>query len=415
MQKNYDIIIVGSGIVGATAALALAQQTPLKIALLDAQPINAKCSLTTYGARVSAISPASQRIFQRLKVWSAIRAKRISPYHKMHVWDAAGAGKLDFDSATLAADALGYIIEDDVIRASLIEQFQTVTNLDVIAPVQLLTLIEQSDSIVLTANIDSGNLTLHGKLLIAADGGNSWCRKQAGITIQTRPYHHDAIVATAQTSLPHQQTAYQRFLATGPLAFLPLDDPRTASIVWSTTASEAQRLLALTDLDFCAELAKAFAYQLGDVTTVSPRQSFTLQMRHANQYIKPRLALVGDAAHTIHPLAGQGVNLGLLDVASLVEVITKALAQNRDFASMSILRRYERWRKAENVTMLAFVDGIKYLFVNDNKAIQSMRLAGLNIMDKMQLVKHFFANYAAGNRSSLPLLASCQSALEVRE
>ncbi len=330
----------------------------------------------------------------------------------MQVWDAAGIGKLDFDSAAIATSVLGYIIEDDVIRASLAENFKNFTNLEVIAPVQLTALEEQADFITLHTNDQQ---IFRAKLIIAADGATSWLRSQAGITIKNRAYDHDALVATVQTSLPHQQTAYQRFLPTGPLAFLPLDQPNMSSIVWSTAPADAQRLMALSDQDFCAELSQAFAHRLGNVISVSPRQCFNLQMRHANQYVKPRLALVGDAAHTIHPLAGQGVNLGLLDVACLVEVITKALAQNRDFASMAILRRYERWRKAENLTMLAFVDGIKYLFVNDNKVIQNMRLVGLNMMDKMQVIKHFFANYAAGNRGGLPLLARCQKALEVRK
>jgi 2-polyprenylphenol 6-hydroxylase len=411
MQKNYDIIIVGSGIIGATAALALARNTTLTIALLDAKALQAY-NLGDYSARVSAITPASQRILQRLQVWPAITAKRISPYRKMHVWDAAGAGKLNFDSAAMSAGVLGYIIEDDVIRASLAENFKQFANLDVIAPVQLVALTEQVDGIILHAQDEQ---SFSGKLIIAADGANSWIRQQAGISIKNRAYEHDALVATVRTGLPHQQTAYQRFLATGPLAFLPLSDAHTASIVWSTSATEAQRLLALSEQEFCLALGRAFAYRLGDIVSVSPRQSFNLQMRHANHYVKPRLALVGDAAHTIHPLAGQGVNLGLLDVASLVDVISKALAQNRDFASMSVLRRYERWRKAENLTMLAFVDGIKHLFAAENKAVQGVRTLGLNFMDKMQVIKHFFANYAAGNRSSLPLLASCQEPLEVRK
>jgi 2-octaprenylphenol hydroxylase len=412
MQKKYDIIIVGSGIIGATAAVALARNTKLTIALLDAKALPPSFALKDYSARVSAITPASQRIFQRLQVWSAISAKRISPYRNMQVWDAAGSGKLNFDSGAMRSGVLGYIVEDDVIRASLIEQMQQLDNLEVIAPVQLVTLLEQAQGILLQA--DDGQ-TFSGKLLIAADGAHSWVRQQAGISIKNRAYEHDALVATVRTTLPHEQTAYQRFLATGPLAFLPLSDAHTASIVWSTTAIEAQRLLALSDEEFCHELGQAFGYRLGDIISASPRHSFNLQMRHANQYVKPGLALVGDAAHTIHPLAGQGVNLGLLDVACLVEVITKALAQNRDFASMSVLRRYERWRKAENMTMLAFVDGLKYLFGTENKAIQGVRTLGLNIMEKMQGTKHFFASYAAGNRSSLPLLASCQEPLEVRK
>jgi 2-octaprenylphenol hydroxylase len=412
MQKKFDIIIVGSGIIGATAALALARNTKLTVALLDAKALPPSFVLKNYSARVSAITPASQRILQRLQVWQAIIAKRVSPYRNMQVWDAAGSGKLNFDSGAMRSGVLGYIIEDDVIRASLVEQFSQCANLEVIAPVHLVTLQKQVDGMLLVA---ADGQTFSGRLLIAADGAQSWVRQQAGITIKNRAYEHDALVATVCTTLPHQQTAYQRFLASGPLAFLPLSDEHTASIVWSTSAAEAQRLLALTDEEFCRELGQAFDSRLGDIISVSPRHSFNLQMRHANHYVQPGLALVGDAAHTIHPLAGQGVNLGLLDVACLVEVVTKALAQNRDFASMSVLRRYERWRKAENMTMMAFVDGIKYLFAAENKAIQGVRTLGLNIMEKMHGTKHFFASYAAGNRSSLPILASCHEPPEVRK
>lgn len=407
MQKNYDIIIVGSGIVGATAALALAQTTRLNIALLDAKKIPDTFALAECGARVSAISPASQRIFKRLRSWQGMAAKRVSPYRKMHVWDASSTGKMHIDCDAMQLPQLGHIIEDDVIRASLVESIKAFSNLDVIAPVQLAGLDVSAELATLTTG--HGDV-FSAKLIIAADGANSWLRAQAGITCKNHSYDHDALVATVQTSLPHQQTAWQRFLTSGPLAFLPLSDPHTSSIVWSTNPAHAQELLALNDEDFCLQLSNAINHQLGDVVAASPRLSFNLQMRHANNYIKPRLALVGDAAHTIHPLAGQGVNLGLLDVACLVEIIGQALPGNRDYGSVATLRRYERWRKAENATMLAFVDGIKYLFVNDNKIIQSVRSLGLNLTDKMQFIKHFFANYAAGNRFNLPQLASCQQA-----
>lgn len=407
MQKEFDIIIVGSGIIGATAAIALARQTRLRIAVLDMKKITHLLQLNQYGTRVSAISATSRQIFSNLQVWPAIKGKRVSPYVKMHVWDAAGDGKLDFASAAMGAANLGHIIEDDVIRASLTENFKNYPNIEVIAPVTLTHLLaDEPDGITLLAD---NQYRYRARLLLAADGAHSWLRQQAGITLHSRAYQQSAIVTTVRTALPHHATAYQCFLASGPLAFLPLSEPHTAAIVWSTTTAAAAHLLTLSEQDFCRELAKAFSCKLGAVESATARFSYPLLMRHATQYVKPRFVLLGDAAHTLHPLAGQGVNLGLLDVACLVEVIDDALQAQRDFTSVATLRRYERWRKAENQTMLAFVDGINYLYTTNNTALTSLRLCGLNMLDRMQFIKEFFANYAAGKRSGLPALASVVS------
>jgi 2-octaprenylphenol hydroxylase len=401
-MSQYDIIIVGAGIVGATAALALTKKTFLKIALLDSKTLAGTWNTSQAEERVSAVTLASQRIFQRLQVWDAIIAKRISPYKKMHVWDANGDGEIIFDCAKLNTSALGYIIEDAVMRHALLEALRAEKNIQTLAPVELLSLQDTASGYELTT---AQHGVLKAKLIIAADGANSWLRDAANISLKTRAYDHDAIVATVTTTAPHAQTARQRFLASGPLAFLPLSDPHVSSIVWSATPALAQDLLQCDDENFKLRLASALGGELGDIKAVSNRQSFSLQMRHAQQYVKAGLALIGDAAHTLHPLAGQGVNLGLLDAVALADVIASACEKHRDYASFSNLRRYERWRKGDNMAMLAFVAMIKNLFASDAKSVKVLRNAGLNLTNKTDFVKKFFAEYAAGNRNDLPELA----------
>jgi 2-octaprenylphenol hydroxylase len=401
-MSQYDIIIVGAGIVGATAALALAKKTSLQIALVDSKNLSCAWDASQTEGRVSAITLASQRIFQRLQVWDSINAKRVSPYKKMRVWDANGAGKIEFDCAKLNTGALGYIIEDAVLRATLLHALRAEKNIQLLAPVELLSLRETISGCELTT---AQHGVLQTKLIIAADGANSWLRAAAGICLKTRAYEHDAIVATVKTLAPHAQTARQRFLVSGPLAFLPLSASHESSIVWSATPELAEELLQCDDDNFKQRLAAAFGAELGDILAVSSRQSFSLQMRHAEQYVKAGLALIGDAAHTLHPLAGQGVNLGLLDAATLADVITSAWEKQRDYASFANLRRYERWRKGDNILMLAFVAMIKNLFGSEVKTVKILRNAGLNLTNQTDFVKNFLARYAAGNRNDLPELA----------
>jgi 2-octaprenylphenol hydroxylase len=406
---TYDILIIGSGIVGATTALALAKKTTLRIALLDVKKISAEWQFEKKDLRVSAISLASQRIFHQLNVWPAVQAKRVSPYEKMHVWDANSLGQVEFDCRAIQQITLGYIVEDSVLRTSILEQCFQCQNLTMISPVQLHSLHETPDYAEIHAD---DNRVFQAKMIIGADGGQSWLRTQADIEFVSRDYAHRAIVTTVKTELPHQATARQCFLTTGPLAFLPLTDPHTSSIVWSTSPEDATCLLALSNEDFQQKLAQAFDNKLGNVFAKEPRLSFDLHMRHVKNYVKPRLALVGDAAHTIHPMAGQGVNLGLLDAAALVDVIVDAQQKKRDFASLSVLRRYERWRKSDNAIMLSFVEGIKCLFASESKSVRQLRQLGMATSNSLTWIKKFFTNYAAGNRPDMPTLTHIHCEIE---
>lgn len=231
-------------------------------------------------------------------------------------------------------------------------------------------------------------------------------RDQIDVQMKTHDYNHIAIVTTVQTELPHQATAWQRFLKTGPLAFLPLQNPNTSSIVWSTVPEHANELLAMDEVEFRNALCDAFESRLGGIIQIDKRYHFPLQMRHAKNYVKEHIALIGDAAHTIHPLAGQGVNLGLLDALCLVETVVDAVNKHRNYASMTTLRRYERWRKGDNLAMLAMVEMLKSLFMSDKALVKNFRSFGLNFTDRVSFLKNFFAKYALGNRGDLPKLAS---------
>ena len=403
-MKVYDVVIVGAGIVGATAALALAKQTKLMIAVLDTNKISSDWHPEHHDHRVSAISFSSKKIFQHLGVWNAILKKRISPYTEMKVWDEQEKSEIQFNCRELNESALGFIIEDSVMRSSLLEEINKCPNVDLLFPHKLVSAVEMPDEKNLQLITESG-MSLRTKLLIAADGANSIVRELFDIKLTTWDYEHTALVTSLTTELPHQQVARQKFLATGPLAFLPLKEGRRCSIVWSTSASHATELMAMDDAEFIRALQSAFGNELGDIYSIESRFHFPLRMRHVKNYVQSRVALIGDAAHTIHPLAGQGVNMGLLDAAALVEVLVDAIKLNRDFSSVLTLRRYERWRKSGNLALLTGVEIIKKLFATNNTSFQRIRQFGINLTNRTLIFKNFFANYALGKQGDIPAMA----------
>lgn len=407
--RAYDIIIIGGGMVGCALACALAQQTQLSIAVLESQPSSPDWSDSQYHHRVSAIALSSQRIFKSLGVWDAIQKKRVSPFSRIHVWDEQGGEELHFDSADIGEPSLGAIIENTVIQSSLQEKIKHYPHITLLYGITL-TAFAETDKGVTVSSADGRHF--NAKLAIAADGAHSWLREQAGMMVDKLDYDQQAIVAAVQTSLPHEQTARQVFLPTGPLAFLPLANETLSSIVWSLPTTEAKRLMAVDDASFKQALSHAFSQRLGEVVKIEKRFAFPLYKQQAKHYVKSRVVLTGDAAHTVHPLAGQGVNMGLLDAASLAQVLTEAIAARRDIAGVSSLRRYERWRKADNLAMLAGLDIIKTIFASDKKSVQQWRSQGLGLTNRLRWLKTTFMRHAVGERLGLPRLGekrNCES------
>lgn len=400
MNNHYDIIIVGGGLAGLTLACALPAQ--LNIAIIEEKPPSMQWQSGEYDIRVSAINRASQHIFASIDAWENMQAMRIAPYRAMQVWDVAGRGEIDFDSLAIGEPDLGHIVENSVMQIALLQQIQQRDNIHIIAPAAPAKLVQTESEIILRLDDER---QLSAKLLVGADGAHSWVREHAAFELRSQPYQHHALVATVQTELSHRQTARQRFLADGGiLAFLPLADPHSCSIVWSTSPEMAQQLQQKNAGEFNETLRGALGGCLGRIEKTSKVLVFPLLMRHVKQYVKPRLALIGDAAHTIHPLAGQGINLGLLDAACLAEVVARAAKKSRDIGYIDTLRRYERWRKGHNAMMIATMEGFKRLFAAQASSVVSVRAAGLNAVNKSNLIKNIFIRRAMGLSGDLPTI-----------
>ena len=400
-----DLIIVGAGMVGSALALAL-KDSGLNILLLDggSMAVRPFSGEAPFEPRVSALSMASQRLLERLQVWPGVQARRASPYAQMQVWDGSGTGSIHFSAASVHAESLGHIVENRVVQDALLEALFD-SEVGLLPNARLEQLRRDGDDWLLQL-VDGRQLRT--PLLVAADGANSSVRQMAGCATREWDYLHHAIVTSVRCADAHQATAWQRFTDDGPLAFLPLrrgEDEHWCSIVWSTVPEEARRLMALDDQAFRQALGKAFEWRLGEVLEVDPRLCIPLRQRHAKRYIQPGLALIGDAAHTIHPLAGQGVNLGFLDAATLAEVLLHALRRGEALASEKTLSRFERRRMPHNLAMMAAMEGFQRLFQADPLSVRWLRNSGLNLVDGLAEAKALFVRQALGLSGDLPELA----------
>jgi 2-octaprenylphenol hydroxylase len=395
---NYDVAIVGAGMTGATLACAIAK-AGLRVAVIEASDPPAPLA-DERQLRVSAITVASESILRAIDVWDALPLARAGVFREMHVWDAAGSGSVHFDSADIGTDALGHVVENGVIQRGLDARMASLDTLALFRPEVLQDLQLEGDRVTLHL----GGSRLRARLVVGADGSHSRVRELAGIQCDGGDYGQQALVATVRTALWHRETAWQRFLADGPIAFLPLPG-HLCSIVWSTLPEHAQALLAESDQGFASAVEEAFESRLGGIEPVGGRAGFPLRHLHAREYVAERVALVGDAAHTVHPLAGQGANLGLQDAAVLAEILHATWSRDRDLGRRTNLRPYERWRKGRNHLMQQGMSGFQWLFGSRLEPVRLARNLGLSMVDRSPPLKRLFMRYASGIGGDRPRMA----------
>lgn len=391
-MQSFDVVIAGGGMVGLALACGL-QHSGLRIAVLEQRTPPQAAANGAYSLRVSAINAASECLLRHLDVWQDIEAQRISPYNAMYVWDKDSFGNIHFEGDAYGFSRLGHIIENDVIQRALWQRAEQAKDITLIAPAVLQQVAWGENDAFIT--LDDGTM-LTARLVVGADGAHSWLRQQADIPLTFWDYGHHALVATVHTERPHDGVARQVFHGDGILAFLPLADAHLCSIVWSLPPLQAEAMLALTNEAFDQQLAVAFDTQLGLCTTISARQTHPLTGRYARSFAAHRLALVGDAAHTIHPLAGQGVNLGFMDAATLIAEIKRLQGQGKDIGQHLYLRRYERQRKHSAALMLASMQGFRELFNGENPAKKLLRDIGLTLANRLPGVKPVLVRQAMG-------------------
>ncbi|MEW6562378.1 MAG: UbiH/UbiF family hydroxylase [Pseudomonadota bacterium] len=384
-DMNYDVLIIGGGLVGASLAAAL-KSSGLNLALVESQ--SAQLDLSGWDSRIYAITPGNAAFLRECGAWQRMDSRRVQRVERMRVFGDRGA-ELDFSAYQAGAPELTFILENRLMLQALWETIQQQDNLTLYQPARCSTLSWQENGARLT--LEDGR-SLQAKLIVGADGRDSWVRRQAGIDEVPTPYEQHGVVANFKTEKPHRDIAYQWFQPDGILAYLPLPD-QMISIVWSVSPQKAATLQQLSPQEFCAQVAAAGQHQLGELELVTPPAGFPLRVLNLPHIVGPRMALIGDAAHNVHPLAGQGVNLGFRDVRKLAEVLLQRGAQT-DCGDPHLLRRYERSRREDILSMQLTTDALKHLFVNDHPLLGTLRNLGLNAVNRILPLKKMLAQHA---------------------
>ena len=403
VDYEYDVVVAGAGMVGAAFAALLATTESgkkLRIAVLEARPFEMPDLSDSFDPRVVALTAVSQKLLKDVGAWDQIEAQRVCPYQRMEVWEADGTGHIEFDCAEVRQSSLGYIVENALVVEALLAKLDELKNVTLLCPALVVDVERQAgrrEGVLIS--LEDGRV-ISTRLLAAADGAHSKVRELCGLSLRQWEYGHHAIVTTVTTEKNHNFTARQRFMPEGPLAFLPLrsesGDCHQCSIVWSQQAEVAESLIALDDEGFCQALARAGEHCLGDIVAVDKRYKIPLTQRHAVDYVVPGVALMGDAAHTIHPLAGQGVNLGFQDVIVLVEEVDRAVKRGLSPGDMWGLGRYQRRRKPHNLGTMAVMEGFKRLFEDQPLPIRLLRNDGMSAVNRLGPIKNLVIRQAMG-------------------
>lgn len=388
-RGQLDAVIVGAGVVGAACALALAQQG-LEVALVEGRE-PPRWSAQQPDLRVYAFAPDNAALLQTLGVWPAIQSARVQPYRRMRVWDAAGGDELTFDADALGRAQLGWIVENALLVDRLWAALPA-AGVRLHCPATVDEVEQDEEGVRLRL---SDGTRLDARLAIAADGAASQLRRSAGIDVSEHDYDQRGVVAFIETEQPHAGTAWQRFLPTGPLAVLPFVEGRS-SIVWTLPTDEAERVTALDDAGFARELQAALGGRLGAMRPLSPRVAFPLRRQLARRFIEDRIVLVGDAAHVVHPLAGQGVNLGLRDVSALRDLVIAAQARRVDWTAAHRLARWARQRRSESLAAAYTFEGINRIFSSDEMHLTLLRGHALGLAGKLPPLANLLWRRASG-------------------
>jgi len=402
MKENFDVVIVGGGMVGAAVACSLGGSS-LKVAVIESLPPQAFSQDQPHDLRVSALSIASKNILETVGAWGGVVNRRLCPFRRMRVWETAG--DTEFCSDDINYPELGYIVENRVTQLALLDRLQDFENIELICPATINKINYSAEQQSVHSEVELGNgRILTAKVLVAADGGQSRVRQAVGLGVTSWDYKQHALVIYIETDYGQQDITWQRFVPSGPQAFLPLTG-HYGSIVWYNSPDEVNRLKALSNADLMRELVATFPDCLGKVNAILGTASFPLKRQHAQEYVKPGVVLVGDAAHMINPLAGQGVNIGLLDAAALGEVLVEADKQGLELGDLSVLKRYEKLRRNENLKMMTVMDVFYRVFSNQVLPIKFLRNLGLGLAERILPAKNKVMRSAMGLEGNLPKLA----------
>lgn len=402
MQTDYDLLIIGGGLVGASLACAL-DGLGVRIGLVEAAPLTVSAQ-SGYDDRTLALAQGTRRIFQSLGLWSQL-AETATPIQCIHISERGQPGIARLDSRDEGVEALGYVAEARQVGAALLAKLPTLRGVDVLCPARLETVTVQPEAAYATLRLgDQQTVQLHTRLLVAADGAQSPVREQLGIAALRWDYGQQAVIANLTPERPHQNVAYERFSDEGPVALLPMSENRCA-VVCAVHTADAAAVMALDDTKFIALLQQRFGDRLGRFQRVGRRQAFPLFLLKAREHARHRVAIIGNAAHTLHPIAGQGFNLGLRDVAALAEVVATAWRCGADLGDLQVLTRYADWRRWDQRQTLAFTDTLNRVFANPLWPVRVARNLGLLTFDRLSPIKHQLARQAMGLNGRLPRLA----------